>query len=67
MQTWIVTSAGSETEAATALNTTAYNLAIAVGALTGGLVVDATAVSGVLWVGAALVAATSLVSSRVRG
>ena len=62
VQTWIVRAAGSEAEAATALNTTAYNLAIAVGALIGGLIVDATSVSAVLWTGATLVGAASLVA-----
>jgi predicted MFS family arabinose efflux permease len=62
VQTWIVRAAGSEVEAATALNTTAYNLAIAAGAFTGGLIVDATSVSAVLWTAATLVGAASLVA-----
>jgi predicted MFS family arabinose efflux permease len=61
VQTWIVRAGGREAEAATALNTTAYNLAIAVGAFTGGLMMDAASVSAVLWTGATLVGAASLV------
>lgn len=66
VQTWIVRAAGRETEAATALNTTAYNLAIALGAFTGGLIMSAASVSAVLWSGAALVCAASLVAGTVR-
>lgn len=64
VQTWIIKAAPNATEAATGLNTSMFNLAIALGALFGSLVVGFTAVSGVLWIAAALVVLTTL---AVRG
>jgi predicted MFS family arabinose efflux permease len=63
-QIWILRAAPDDAEAAAALNTALYNLAVAVGAWLGGLVVDTTPVGGVLITGtvfaaAAIVAITS--------
>ncbi|MFC5181390.1 MFS transporter [Actinomadura harenae] len=66
VQTWILRSAPDAAEAATALNTSLFNLAIALGALFGGLVVDHLALRGVLWLGAALILGTSVAVSRAR-
>jgi len=52
VQTWILRAAPDATESATALNTSMFNLAIALGALFGGLVVDGISTNGVLWFGA---------------
>ena len=52
VQTWILRAAPNATESATALNTSMFNLAIALGALFGGLVVDGISTNGVLWFGA---------------
>ncbi|MBO2453055.1 MFS transporter [Actinomadura barringtoniae] len=52
VQTWILRAAPDATESATALNTSMFNLAIALGALFGGLVVDGVSTNGVLWFGA---------------
>lgn len=54
VQTWILRAAPQSTEAATALNTAMFNLAIALGALFGGIVTDSVALTAVLWFGAAL-------------
>ncbi|WP_194818374.1 MFS transporter [Nocardia sp. XZ_19_385] len=54
VQTWILRAAPDSTEAATALNTAMFNLAIALGALFGGLLADNVALTAVLWFGAAL-------------
>jgi predicted MFS family arabinose efflux permease len=65
MQTWVMRSAGPEaTEAASALNNSVYNFAIAFGALMGGVVADQVSVSGVLWVGGALALLTTVVMVR---
>ncbi|WFB05888.1 MFS transporter [Streptomyces sp. LX-29] len=66
VQTWILKAAPEATEAATALNTSVFNLAIALGALAGGLVADHVALSGVLAVGALLTLLTSLAVWRAR-
>ncbi|MFI8934000.1 MFS transporter [Streptomyces sp. NPDC053474] len=60
VQTWILKSAPASAEAATALNTSMFNLAIALGALFGGIVANYLAVSGVLALGALLTLLTSL-------
>jgi predicted MFS family arabinose efflux permease len=60
VQTWILKAAPTATEAATALNTCAFNLAIALGALAASVVAGSVAISAVLWLAAALVGATSL-------
>ncbi|GAB4588825.1 MFS transporter [Nocardia sp. IFM 10818] len=54
VQTWILRAAPESTEAATALNAAMFNLAIALGALFGGLITDNLALAAVLWFGAAL-------------
>ncbi|NRQ36524.1 MFS transporter [Nonomuraea sp. NN258] len=64
VQTWILKAAPGETEAATALNTSMFNLAIAAGALFGGIIVETVGVSGMLWSGAALSVAAALVVWR---
>jgi predicted MFS family arabinose efflux permease len=65
MQTWVMRSAGPEsTEAASALNNSVYNFAIAFGALMGGVVADQVSVSGVLWVGGGLALLTTVVMVR---
>ncbi|MFI9508862.1 MFS transporter [Nocardia sp. NPDC052566] len=54
VQTWILGAAPDSAEAATALNTAMFNLAIALGALFGGIITDSVALTAVLWFGAAL-------------
>ncbi|MFI6449737.1 MFS transporter [Kitasatospora sp. NPDC050543] len=60
VQTWILRSAPRDAEAATALNTAVYNLAIALGALLGGLVVDAATLTAAPWTGAAVALLTAV-------
>nr|WP_237307614.1 MFS transporter [Streptomyces alboflavus] len=60
VQTWILKSAPDSTEAATALNTSVFNLAIALGALVGGIVADQVTLTGVLLTGALLAVPTTL-------
>ncbi|GAB7184822.1 MFS transporter [Kitasatospora sp. Ki12] len=60
VQTWILKAAPESTEAATALNTSVYNLAIALGALLGGLVATNATINGVLTAGAVFTLFTSL-------
>lgn len=55
LQTWVMTAAPASAEAATAVYCFVFNLAIAVGAAVGGVVVDALGVPSVLWLGAVLV------------
>lgn len=66
VQTWILKAAPGATEPATALNTSMFNLAIALGALFGGVIVDQVSTTAVLWTGAALSALTSLTILRTR-
>jgi predicted MFS family arabinose efflux permease len=54
LQSWMIAAAPRAVEAATALWVSVFNLAIGLGALVGGLVVDHTALVGVLWLAAAL-------------
>jgi predicted MFS family arabinose efflux permease len=55
LQTWYMNAVEpGEVEVATSLNTVMFNLSIAAGSFAGGYVVDATAPSGVLWIGALL-------------
>ncbi|MFI6996740.1 MFS transporter [Nocardia sp. NPDC050175] len=63
VQTWILQAAPGSTEAATALNTAMFNLAIALGALFGGIIADNVVLSVVLWFGAGLSVLASLVVS----
>ncbi|MBB5075956.1 MFS transporter [Nonomuraea endophytica] len=65
VQTWILQGAGSSAEAATALNTTVFNLAIAFGAALGGIVADNTAITGALWFAALLMALTAVAAITV--
>jgi predicted MFS family arabinose efflux permease len=60
VQMWILKAAPDHAEAATALNTVVFNLAIALGALVGGLVVNAASTTAVLIFGAALTVLTFL-------
>lgn len=55
LQTWAIKSAPSSPEAAKAIYCFVFNLAIALGAAVGGVVVDTLAVPSVLRLGAALV------------
>ncbi|GAA0918105.1 MFS transporter [Nonomuraea longicatena] len=66
VQSWILLAAPGSAEPATALNTSVFNLAIALGALFGGLVADNVAITGVLWFGALLAVLTALAVGRVR-
>ncbi|QYN37349.1 MFS transporter [Pseudonocardia sp. DSM 110487] len=54
LQSWMIVAAPRAVEAATALWVSVFNLAIGLGALVGGLVVDRAALVGVLWLAAAL-------------
>jgi predicted MFS family arabinose efflux permease len=54
LQSWMIAAAPRAVEAATALWVSVFNLAIGLGALVGGLVVDGAALVGVLWLAAAL-------------
>ncbi|MER6300022.1 MFS transporter [Kitasatospora sp. NPDC001539] len=60
VQTWILKAAPESTEAATALNTSVYNLAIALGALLGGIVAAHISVNAALTTGALFTLLTSL-------
>lgn len=62
LQSWIVMAAGEETEVATAVNTTAYNFAVAVGALAGGLIMQNLNVAGILLAAAVLIAVAAAVA-----
>lgn len=64
VQTWILKAAPDSAEAATALNTSVYNLAIALGALLGGTVATGLGADAVLPAGAVLTLLTAL---AVRG
>ncbi|WP_338118082.1 MFS transporter [Streptomyces coryli] len=65
-QTWILKSAPDDTEAASSLYVSAFNLSIALGALLGGFAVNALSTTSVLWLGAALAALTLLVAAGRR-
>jgi len=52
LQTWVMTAAPANAEAATAVYCFVFNLAISVGVAAGGLVVDALGLPSVLWRGA---------------
>ncbi|MER7129405.1 MFS transporter [Streptosporangium saharense] len=54
MQTWVLTAVPKAPEAGSALFVAVFNAAISLGALLGGRVADAVAVSGVMWAGGAL-------------
>jgi predicted MFS family arabinose efflux permease len=61
LQSWMIAAAPRAVEAATALWVAVFNLAIGLGALIGGVVVDRTALVGVLWLAAALFLLAALV------
>ncbi|WP_313886137.1 MFS transporter [Amycolatopsis viridis] len=54
LQTWMIKAAPRAVEAASALWVSVFNLAIGLGALTGGAIVDALSLTGVLWLAGAL-------------
>nr|WP_202524220.1 MFS transporter [Kitasatospora sp. SID7827] len=66
LQTWMIKAAPQAVEAASSLWVAVFNLSIGLGALVGGLIVDALSVQGVLWLGGAcaLVAALAIWSAR---
>jgi predicted MFS family arabinose efflux permease len=66
VQTWILQAAPDAPEAATGLNTFMFNLAIALGALFGSVVVQTIDITGVLWLAAGLVALTSAAVAGTR-
>ncbi|WP_246236528.1 MFS transporter [Actinomadura chibensis] len=66
VQMWILKAAPDRAEPATALNTVVFNLAIALGALFGGLVVNGASAKAVLWFGAVLTALTLLAVQSTR-
>lgn len=64
LQTWMNHAAPAAVEAATALYSAMFNLAIAAGALAGGWLIDHSSGAMVMWVGAVLVAAGVLSIGR---
>lgn len=64
LQTWMFRSAPHAVEAASSLFVSAFNLSIALGALIGGIAVEAISVDGVLWIGGALTVVAILVAGR---
>ncbi|GAA0596656.1 MFS transporter [Actinomadura livida] len=66
VQMWIFKAAPGHTEAVTALNTVVFNLAIALGALFGGLIVDGASTTAALWFAAVLTALTLLTVRTAR-
>jgi predicted MFS family arabinose efflux permease len=64
LQSWMIAAAPRAVEAATALWVSVFNLAIGLGALLGGLVVDRTSLPGVLCLGAALFLTALLCARR---
>ncbi|NGO73159.1 MFS transporter [Streptomyces boncukensis] len=68
-QTWVLAAAPDAREPAGALFASVFNACIALGAFTGGRVVDAAPLSSVLWLGAALATAALLLLAvgRERG
>jgi predicted MFS family arabinose efflux permease len=67
LQTWVLSSAPGKAEAATAIYTFVFNLAIAFGALAGSVVVNAAGVRSMLWIGAALVLLVLVTVRRAPG
>lgn len=66
LQNWMLACAPKAAEAATALLVCAFNLAIALGALAGGAVLNAFAAPAVLWCGAALALAAAAAMAAAR-
>jgi predicted MFS family arabinose efflux permease len=69
LQTWMIKATPRAVEAASALWVSVFNLAIGLGALTGGVIVDALTLEGVLWLGGAcfLMAGLAVWSVRTVG
>ncbi|NSC23977.1 MFS transporter [Streptomyces albus subsp. chlorinus] len=65
-QNWVLAAAPAAREPASALFASVFNAAIALGALVGGRVVDASGLRTVLWAGAALALAALLVLALTR-
>ncbi|MER7461901.1 MFS transporter [Streptomyces sp. NPDC097981] len=66
LQTWMLKSAPDAMEAASALWVSVFNLAIALGALVGGLVVDQVELITVAWLGGVVVLLTALTLPSLR-
>ncbi|MGB8946150.1 MAG: MFS transporter, partial [Streptomyces sp.] len=66
-QQWILAAAPHAREAASALFAGVFNAAIALGALTGGLVADGLGTTDVLWLGGGLAALALLVTGHAKG
>jgi len=65
VQTWFMKAVEpGDVEIATSLNTVMFNFSIAVGSFAGGFVVDATAPTGVLWIGALLLIPVIVLAAR---
>ncbi len=64
MQTFVTRYAGRYEESATALNSTIFNLSIAMGALVGGRLIDAFGVRAPAWVSVALIACAGVLAVR---
>ncbi|WP_328785560.1 MFS transporter [Streptomyces canus] len=66
LQTWMIKAAPQAVEAASSLWVAVFNLSIGLGALVGGVIVDALTLQGVLWLGGAcaLAAALAIWSAR---
>ncbi|MDT0321131.1 MFS transporter [Streptomyces millisiae] len=67
LQTWMIRTAPRAVEAASALWVAVFNLSIGLGALAGGLVVDALSLGGVLWLGGACALAAAFAVRGARG
>ncbi|MGI5491249.1 MFS transporter [Microtetraspora malaysiensis] len=66
-QTWILNAAPTATEAASSLYVSMFNLSIALGALVGGLAVDAVGAVSVLWIGGVLAILVLPIVGSARG
>ncbi|WP_406512424.1 MFS transporter [Streptomyces sp. NBC_00161] len=66
LQTWMLKSAPDAMEAASALWVSVFNLAIALGALVGGLIVDQVELITVAWLGGVVVLLTALTLPSLR-
>jgi predicted MFS family arabinose efflux permease len=66
LQTWMIKAAPQAVEAASALWVAVFNLSIGLGALVGGVIVDALTLQGVLWLGGACALAAALAVRSTR-
>jgi predicted MFS family arabinose efflux permease len=66
LQTWMIKAAPQAVEAASSLWVAVFNLSIGLGALVGGVVVDALTLQGVLWLGGACALAAALAVRSAR-